>query len=371
MKKLILFPLALALLGLASNIRAYGPEGHTIIGAIADARLANTVTSQKVSALIDGYTLREVSLIPDTIKQWDKSGINDPQVQDYFSSHPKIARQLREFWLANPPYDDNSETPSHHWFHYTDISVAEPILRYRTGKVGRGQWDIVQAMRYCIGVLKGSKPEDNPRKITKPMAVILLAHLVGDIHQPLHVGVEYFDRGQPVDPDRVRDALDDEGGNNIRLHLKGSSTQRTSRHLKLHGFWDDDAVWANLPEAAEWLPKEQRQMQKQTAEGALINQLSTNEPRAWSMPASMRPEDCPEVWADEILPIAREAHSRLRFSHIRPKMIHDKLEAEGDAFERVMPDHISYREWSRQVERQEMQKAGWRLADLLTKLLGG
>lgn len=74
-------------------------------------------------------------------------------------------------------------------------------------------------MRYCIAVLQGKEPEENARKITRPIAVILLAHFVGDIHQPLHVGAQYFNaKGQPVDPERGGE-LPDEGGNSLRLKL--------------------------------------------------------------------------------------------------------------------------------------------------------
>ena len=194
--------------------RADGPEGNKMIGSVADQLLANTPTGAKVSELLDGYTLREVSIIPDTIKQWDKKGADDPKVERYFSSHPKIAEQLRAFWKANPPtYDDKSPIPSHHWFHYTDVPLADPLEKYRDGKVGRSQWDIVHMMRYCIAVLQGDEPETNARAITKPISVILLAHLVGDIHHPLHGGAEDFaPRGHPPPPGTPGDARAEDGG---------------------------------------------------------------------------------------------------------------------------------------------------------------
>src|SRR5437870_7704772 len=84
------------------HAQAYGPDGHKIIGAIADAKLANTPTGARVSTLLDGYTLQEAANFADTIKQWDQPGIDDPKVQQYFSSHPKITAQLRALWKANP-----------------------------------------------------------------------------------------------------------------------------------------------------------------------------------------------------------------------------------------------------------------------------
>jgi len=39
------------------NARAYGPDGHDIVGGIADRRLSNTPTAAKIAALIDGIPL--------------------------------------------------------------------------------------------------------------------------------------------------------------------------------------------------------------------------------------------------------------------------------------------------------------------------
>jgi len=56
--------------------------------------------------------------------------------------------------------------------------------------------------------------------ITKRVAVILLAHYVGDMHQPLHVGAQYFNsNGHVTNPDVSGSAYADAGGNNILLLL--------------------------------------------------------------------------------------------------------------------------------------------------------
>ena len=76
-------------------------------------------------------------------------------MQKYFSSHPKIAEQLRSFWKANlPAQDEHGAVPSHHWFHYTDVPLVGDE-KYGDGKVGRSQWDVVSMTRYCIEVLEG------------------------------------------------------------------------------------------------------------------------------------------------------------------------------------------------------------------------
>src|SRR6476659_2440399 len=195
-----------------ASILAYGPLGHEIVGAIADERLANTPTAAKVYALLDGLTLEKAALIPDEIKGWDKKGVDDPRSFRY-SARRAIDTQLRDFWRANQPtHDFHSPAPSHHWFHYTDVPVM-PARRYRDGAIGRSKWDIVHMIPFCVDVLQGRIPEQNERKITKPVAVILLAHYVADIHQPLHVGAAYFDeQGRLTDPEENKSALADEGG---------------------------------------------------------------------------------------------------------------------------------------------------------------
>ncbi|HEY5035980.1 MAG TPA: hypothetical protein VII74_02475, partial [Chthoniobacterales bacterium] len=70
-------------------------------------------------------------------------------------------------------------------------------------------------------------------------------------------------------------------------------------------------------------------------------------------------------------PIAREAHDRLRFDHVQPKLQHGEMLAVGDAVERPMPDGLSYRKWSAGVVLKELHLAGWRLADLLKQALNG
>ena len=158
----------------ATVVQAYGPLGHEIVGAVADERLANTPTSTKIRALLDGFTLEKAAVIADEIKGWDKNGVDDPR-SFHYSAHRNIDRQLRDFWRANPPTPGvNPGAPSHHWFHYTDVPVV-PAQRYRDGSAGRSKWDVVHMIPFCIQVLQGRVPEQNERRITKPVALILLA----------------------------------------------------------------------------------------------------------------------------------------------------------------------------------------------------
>ncbi len=224
--------IAFAFLALRGSSLAYGPLGHEIVGAIADERLANSPTAAKVRVLLNGLTLEKAAVIADEIKGWDKKGVDDPR-SFHFSAYCKIDRQLRDFWRANQPtHEMNSVAPSHHWFHYTDVPVV-PAQAYHEGTAGRSKWDIVHMIPYCVQVLKGQIPEQNERKITKPVALILLAHYVADIHQPLHVGAEYFDQqGQIADPDKNKSALEDEGGNTFTLELSDEPPRRRGFHKR-------------------------------------------------------------------------------------------------------------------------------------------
>ncbi len=361
--------IAFAILAIGSPLFAYGPSGHEIVGGIADKVIANTPAAKKIYALTDGITLERASVIPDEIKSWDKNGVDDPNSFPHYADHPAIDKQLRDFWRANPPTQDPaSAIPSHHWFHYTDVPV-ENAHKYSDGKTGRSQWDIVHMIAYCVDVLRGEVPETNPRKITKPVAVILLAHYVGDIHQPLHVGADYFNEtGQAADPDKNEPGTEDEGGNTILLRLShGTPDEMAHKGLKLHGFWDNDAVMANMPPLAPSLSKEERYQTLQHAQKGMIGQLTHQQPASWRVPAGVPLKKYGEYWADEILPIAREAHQRLRFVYMHSTVDQGRTVMAGDARENPPPDGVPYADWAAKIVRDELQKAGWRLADLLAQ----
>src|SRR3954452_12976506 len=279
---------AFAVITFPASIPAYAPLGHQIVGAIADERLANTPTAAKVYALLNGLTLEKAALIADEIKGWDKNGVDDPR-SFHYSAQRAIDRQLRDFWRANQPtHDFHSTAPSHHWFHYTDVPVT-PARRYRDGTIGRSKWDVVHMIPFCMDVWQGRIPEQNQRKITKPVALILLAHYVADIHQPLHVGAEYFNQqGQPTDPASNPSVLPDEGGNTIALELADEPPRhRGIRKKKFHGFWDYDAVNALFPNVPAPLRKKELEAQIEPLKKDLIRDMAAHEPRNWQIPTNV------------------------------------------------------------------------------------
>ena len=355
----------------AKRAAAYGPNGHQLVGAIADERLADTPTGKRLRGILQGFTLQKASVIPDEIKGWDKKGVDDPTIFRY-RSRPRVDAELADFWRANQPtYDMQSEAPNHHWFHYTDVPI-EGGQKYADGRIGRARWDIVQTINYGVRVLQGTEPEDNPRKITKAVAVILLAHLVGDIHQPLHVGAQYFnEEGRPVDPETTQPAFDHHGGNTITFRFSPEAAERTGqKQAKFHGFWDNQVVALSLPFIAKGTPKEERRAITDEARKKLVEGWATNEPKGWRPPPNLQPTDYAEFWANEILPLAIEAHERLEWRGVRPKLDEKgRTLAHGVAEEKAMPDGVPYHEWAAAVTRENLHKAGWRLADLLEKSL--
>ena len=338
MKKPITTLLIIGLL--AASVYGYGPRGHALVGAIADKRLAtNPTVNTAVSTLLDGLTLEQAATLPDSIKTWDRSPNGF-----HVTGHPTIEAQLRAFVAANPA----SGSPSHHEFHYTDVPVAGDE-KYADGTVGRSQFDIVHMIPFCIRVLKGEEPETNSRAITKPVAVILLAHYMGDIHQPLHVGAEYFtSKGEPVEPTETDPGFADQGGNKLTLFLL--SRGKAVSAGKLHGYWDTPSVVTAIGKSTD----------------AQVAQRLAN-----SRPPNVTLNGAAETWAEqlanEIMPIAREAHTRLTFTQIKTTP-GDKDIVSGRATQKKTSG-LSYKNFAGVTAGHEIQKAGWRLAALLEDAL--
>jgi len=167
-----------------SQAFGFGPAGHKLVGQIADELLKGKQVEEKVKALLNDFTLAEAAGIADDIKHWD----GQPTFHLPWTQDGDLCDQMREFLEANSNESgSHGHNPDHHVYHYTDISVSSD-LKYDKHKTGAEKDDVVQMISYCIGVLKGTEPQPNPKKITPTVAVILLSHYVGDMHQPLHVG---------------------------------------------------------------------------------------------------------------------------------------------------------------------------------------
>ena len=335
MKRFIVALLILCLFSI--NAFAYGPRGHQLVGAIADRRVAkNRVLANKIRQLLGGLTLQRASTLPDEIKGWKCNG--DPP------SNTRVNRELQAF------VDANCSSPSHNDFHFTNIPVFGDE-DYDGGQVGRREFDIVHMIPFCIRVLKGEEPETNDRAITKAVAVILITHYLGDIHQPLHVGAEFFDGdGKPFEPTPGNVGFADQGGNKLVLFTFMNGT-RTSAG-KLHGYWDSQTVENAFGS---------------TQDARVAQRLAAREPAEWQLNGDI--ETWAEQLANDIMPTAREARQRLQYKliEIRPGN-RDILSGRAEEKKKLQGGTF-YAIWAGNVVKDEIHKGGWRLAALLEQAL--
>jgi len=238
--RLVLVTLSAALCATAAS--AWGPDGHHTVGAIADRLLAGTHAQARVRQLLDGLTLEQAAVWADCAKGVDPSrdftyGSPGKYPECAVFETPEGEAAMIDFVRRN---DSNcaraAASPScHAQYHFPDEAIQRS--RYRLGDAGTRRFDVVAAISATIRVLEGA-PAPAPFDIKDPReALMLLAHYVGDIAQPLHVGVLYLDeRGEPVDPERMRfDAvIDTQGGN--RVGTIRAATNHRSESLHAAGF---------------------------------------------------------------------------------------------------------------------------------------
>lgn len=343
MKRLIVLLLTVSIF--AVNVSAYGERGHKMVGAIADNRLAkNKPVRDEVRKLIDGLTLAQVASLPDSIKDWDACGKtpkNHPVV-----NKPRINAELKLFLNANLC---NSK-PSHGEFHYVNIPIAGSEL-YADGTVGRRRFDIVQMIQFCIAVLRGELPEDNERAITKAVAIILITHYVGDIHQPLHVGAQFFDSASnPFEPTETTHGFEDQGGNKLTLFTfwKGDLTSAGN----FHTYWDTQAVENAFGAGVD---------------ASIAQSLAAKTPANWKLDGDAATWS--EQMANKIMPVSREAHNRLDYVDVKTETGKRDI-LSGNAEERKKkPGEQFYAIWAAATVKEQIHKGGWRLAALLEAVL--
>lgn len=149
---------------------AWWDKEHQIVAIIAEKNLSH-VAKQQVNILLNDDNLSDVANWADTIKSQSKW------------SHSKS-------------------------WHYMNIDKNQNFASYKTIVGG----DILWALNYFYQQLKKT---DNPLKKRRE-ALMFFIHLVGDIHQPLHVG-----------------KASDKGGNRVPVIWKNQS-----RITNLHKVWD-------------------------------------------------------------------------------------------------------------------------------------
>src|SRR5262249_51234206 len=153
---------------------------------------------------------------------------------------PDCAKDDNVPFCGRPPsaeeqkYAQHNENHGH--YHYTDVPLQKSA--YVPNTAGTGRTDVVQMIEYAVTQLQGKvPPEKKGVQLTNTEALWLLAHLVGDIHQPLHVGAIYFkgDCETIADPNVDHSVAKTVGGNLIKLTAPAPAPD-------LHVYWDGASV---------------------------------------------------------------------------------------------------------------------------------
>jgi hypothetical protein len=171
--------------------------------------------------------------------------------------------QIEEIFSASTPLADAAVWPDYEGKQISDFDPLHyvNIPGHATGYVRerdcRDRNCVVEALNWFKKVVSDKTAPRNVRRI----AVRFVAHLVGDLHQPLHAG-----------------RAEDRGGNDIRIRYRGET-------FRLHEFWD-----VNLVELEPGTTEEMA--------GKLTSSITREERRLWEAGS-------PERWAEESFRLAR------------------------------------------------------------------
>lgn len=150
----------------------WGATGHRTVGQIAQEHLKNS-TQRKIKKLLKGESLALISTFGDDIKSDKRFKHLDP-------------------------------------WHYVNVPAQTSYEASEKNPDG----DMYQAILTCIDTLKNKKTSETD----KVFYLKMLVHLMGDLHQPMHVG-----------------NVEDKGGNMIQV-------QWFKKGTNLHRVWDSDMI---------------------------------------------------------------------------------------------------------------------------------
>ncbi|MDQ1408453.1 MAG: hypothetical protein QOJ41_188 [Acidobacteriaceae bacterium] len=240
MKTLMVLSWAVVNLAGSTQALAWGHEGHATVGAIADELLVGTNAAKAVRKILGkGATLEHAAVWADCAKGVDKkaaTGVFHYTVNSIYAEckpfestagQKAMVSFVKRNWDACHPAAD--EEVCHKQYHYADVAVERDS--YDRADVGTSDHDIVSAIKAAVAVLQGGTAPAPIDIASKKEALRVLAHYVGDVHQPLHVGAIYLNAsGTEVDPDHTTfyPATKTRGGNQLVIGPKH----------QLHHEWD-------------------------------------------------------------------------------------------------------------------------------------
>lgn len=311
---------------------AWGWQGHEYVGGLA-WKLLNPNARAHVSSLLGPrLSLSLAAVWPDCAK--DALGppgyrLNQrmlPHVCNRYSAadRKRMWDYTRRNW-SNCEYS-HKPTQCHRAFHFADINVHEHS-DYDAGDFGAHPWDVVQAIKGLTTYLQcgdGQSCDLSPfpgNIASKREALLLLAHFVGDVHQPLHVGAVYLD---PVTAEETGDTgLETIGGNSLALNASEN----------LHHHWD-----------------------------TIQNPVPSNDAIAQACQLAPLPNptpEPPEQWASESVSVAKDTYTGMSFTRVSPTK---------DNWTVQLADPAQYDADTAKVQSQRLIQAGARLAALLNSI---
>ncbi len=313
---------------------AWDYAGHRIVGAIADIVLQRERpdTYARVLELLERKgqkrVLGEVAVFPDCAKDELKFCGRRPSEEE------------TEYVLSNN---------AHKSFHFTNSPFQQK--KYLAGGAGTQETDIVQMIRHTVVQLLGRTPDYKfGVKLKDVEALWLLAHLIGDLHQPLHIGQAYFDTTckNIINPNASNtiEAVTTLGGNTIKL----TGNEAPSLHI----YWDSNAVRKAMENDGFVVTDEQ---------GFARKLAEAPPPSGWQ--AVGGPETWAEQWIEQIMPQTERAYGRLKIRHDPDEDQRPWFPSATIACGLKTTITEDYEEWSSKLAREQLHKAGYRLAAII------
>lgn len=313
----------LLILTFAAQGLAYGGEGHRAIAKAAEGFL-NPQARAGVQKLLGSTDLGSVATWPDDLKQAARGKgplVNDPEAAKF-----------------------NHDFPKNGSWHFVNLPLGMPTYA-DTGPFSDPN-DVVHAINGCIRILEG-KPTPN---FSQLQALRFLVHLVGDVHQPLHVGTGYYqfdanDHANLIkDPNTALGKIDDVGGNDLFF----TSSQ------ELHAFWDTGLVEQLTGTDFQQLSTYLSSKMNAAWMGSHSGDLNTpGDYHVWA-----------EQWATESVRAANEVYTGITFGDATFDT-HHRLRTIGIT---LVPSRQAYASAHIDRETVQMVEASTHLAQLLNKI---
>lgn len=201
----------------------WSAPGHQTVGSIADSLLVGTNAATAVKSILGKEKLQTASLWADCAKGVTEKPPLKYVVNTRFTECKPFETAAGEAEMVdfvtrnlNACMPGPGDESCHRQYHFADVAIERNA--YARSEIGTSDHDIVSAINAAIAVLRGGASPSPISFMSKREALRVLAHYVGDVHQPLHVAAIYLDgSGHEVDPDvgTYDPATKTQGGNKI------------------------------------------------------------------------------------------------------------------------------------------------------------